>query len=63
MRIAAASKMIMIGLTLGSRFMERNPLQTVATMNVRKLNQMVGIFNTLRMEMFLDDLRMSSSES
>ena len=38
-------------LTLGSRLMERNPLQTVATINVTKLNHMDGIAKMCKIEM------------
>ena len=39
--------------------MERNPLQTVATIKPIKLNHMVGILRTLRIESFLQDWEVS----
>ena len=38
-------------LTLGSRLIERNPLQTVATIKVTKLNHMDGIAKMCKIEM------------
>ncbi len=39
--------------TFGSRLMERNPLQIVATMKVTKLNQMVGMLKMFKIDIFL----------
>ncbi len=47
--------------TFGSRLMERNPLQIVATMNVTKLNQMVGILSMFKMDIFFSLERWRSS--
>ena len=41
--------------------MERNPLQIVATMNVTKLNQMVGILSMFKMDIFFSLERWRSS--
>jgi len=47
--------------TLGSRLMERKPLQAVATMNVAKLNQILGMSKMLMTPMLLAPLSLRSS--
>ena len=42
-------------MTLGSRLMDKKPLQMVAMTKVTKLNQMVGMLKMLRIDIFLTE--------